>query len=429
MFRSVTDVSYFTTDSRGSQDSPDGAVLLELNEGERSIINPLDHLHDGSAVSSLIIPHVQALAPSYDVVSLGRIGKFSDNVIRKAAAVCEGSTRRKIMLPEFCSDDDNGIGSAPRFNSDEKHSHHIGNGNPLIREAFTHKGIMAEMMRDCGADSPLPKTKNYLSPLTLQDFQTLIATASTDFENHARVVIKPVDACQGQGIMLKAPEDIPETLANIFGVGDKSSKISSDWTLNHWRIHRPNSLQIQAFRSGVRVEHRGNQWDATTRILWSCVTGENAQGQLQSVVKAHGGFYKLPRLPINGAHLGYVSDQSLSKSSARGIRDYFETAAKRLFSGAGEKIVLTEEELKSASTPLQHSLEKLFAHLSKYEYDYFSHQYTASESPVKHTYGLELLLKTTPDYRDLLPFMDERDVLRYIPDQYDKLFENAPAAE
>lgn len=412
MFAEIRDISYFSTDSRGDSDCPEGAMLLELNPGEYS-----DLVRLGSQpVSDYIIPYVQQLTDNSDVVSLGHFGAFSDDVRIMADAHLEGigsSThfRPQIMIPDRCTAKDTagtGMDRAHYFNDLNGLGHLIANANPLLRAVFGNKAFMAEIMQDAGVSDAFPLTGHYFKPGNDPgQIETLARQVCSDFKGEKFLVLKPIESMQGHGILIVKPEDLQDTLNNIFLFANREPSFSEIWgseiwSKGYWSADPGSIFQIQAFHPGTIVESQDKQWDATTRILWSAVHGITENGQSKTVVEAHAGFYKLPKNPLDENSLEADASQMISESSPGLIRKQWK---KRVLGVTN--VVLTDAQLEAASMPLRTQITGLLHHVNTHSFDEIAENYAYDQDGIRHELGLQMLAKHKA--RDMSPYLRSGD--------------------
>jgi hypothetical protein len=206
-----------------------------------------------------------------------------------------------------------------------------------------------------------------------------------DFAGQEHIVLKRVDGYQGQGIMVVGNNDIPKTLGRLLGIegirGNHAPLAERGWDSSM------SMFQVQSCAPGAIVKHCSHEWSATTRIVWSAIIGENEQHERVLSMKAHGGFYKLPRDPLSK---GITQNSTVSRSSATGLFDLVDGMLGR-FTGRGVQIRATQEQLESEILTIGGDLRKIFSYADPHSMTSLARHFESSADAVRRELGREII--------------------------------------
>ena len=162
----------------------------------------------------------------------------------------------------------------------------------------------------------------------------------------------------------------------------------------YWSKNKPSVFQVQEFvPANTPVHHKGRDWNATTRLVWSVLIGSDAQtGEETMLIKLHGGTYKLPRRDAHdhgflrgmfGGHAGNAPVKQanvISYSQSHGVfESVFSLVAKRF--GRGEHIAIKDPAaLAHEGAKLAQDIETTFVYLESHSYADLLHQIGASSA-------------------------------------------------
>jgi len=135
----------------------------------------------------------------------------------------------------------------------------------LNHAAFNYgesKDCACNLFDSCELRQFRPKWKIYDARYS----QNLIEKINNDFESDL-LVIKPLNASRGQGVIILSKRDLSKTLKMIFTKKRRMKKFKND-SFNFWAKYREKKFLIEEFRESKYITVDGKQYDGTMRVVF-----------------------------------------------------------------------------------------------------------------------------------------------------------------
>ena len=356
-------------------DSKDGKIL-ELNPLQDSGIKTLHKAHDGNFIRNVVSPHVQLSLPDREVIQPA-CGRSFDSALEDELESYPEDWEG-VLIPEAQ------LGTIA-IAEHRKGPLHIANADRKLVSLFRHKGLQFDIATQIPGQS-IPRTRNY-DPGGMGGISALTRQIREDFEGIEKLVVKPVDQLQGEGIVIIDMPDLErelqylltrsmfsDTAEDHFGDGKFAEK--------YWRENVGSMLQVQEFLQDRPIRHKGRQWDATRRYAAATIVTENDAGEIKAQTSILGGFAKLPRHPIpedGSVTLNNRISYSKSHSLTEGLTHFF----RRVTYGNGDRILLSAGEIKADTAEMQKDLDRLFTKIEQMDIVDYASELKESNDPAR----------------------------------------------
>lgn len=352
----------FTTDSKDGR-------LIEMNQGERSWVKPLNKRNYGDVFRHKIIPYLEntVFDRTVPVEYITHIGTRKLSVIDGVDQYFDMSKMdygaKCVILPSYCPS--RGLEAKVRSFKQEFKNATLSNLERAGRLLLEEKNFASDIATMAKVNAP--QTRTYKIPDRTSDLPKIIADVEAHFKNMDKVVLKPSTAQTGEGIIVlpmdNIENDLKYLLRNIKNTGNQKRFDRHGWAENFWRWKWAGAkFQIQEYLEGPAVAHKGAKWLSTERFLWTYVVGKDANNNLVKNLKVHGGFRKLPRSPFENSKA--VSNKnvisfSYAHNATEQLKRFFLIKAR----GSGEQILLNDIEVAAESKNLHIQLKSIFEKL------------------------------------------------------------------
>jgi hypothetical protein len=181
----------------------------------------------------------------------------------------------------------------------------IGTGtNDFVRS----KDATDKIMRQAGLGSFRPKSKLYTKTAALKKPGTVLK----DFSSKV-LVIKPVDAALGNGVIIVNRKHFKATIERIFSNKKKTKAMSCDNAYSYWLRDKNSSFLVEEFVHSKSVFIDDKPYDATMRVAFVL---SNIKGVVS--VAYLGSYWKLPthslgdKGTLNDLHKSHVESNTQS---------------------------------------------------------------------------------------------------------------------
>jgi len=131
----------------------------------------------------------------------------------------------------------------------------------------------------------------------------LVEEIKNDFESDI-LVIKPINASRGWGVIVVKKSDLAQTLKTIFC--DIEGLESMDDSYSYWAKYKRDEFLVESFERSKHVVVDGKKYDGTMRVVFS-LASNNGQIELQFL----GSYWKLPKKSIDD--FGSLTEKHKSK--------------------------------------------------------------------------------------------------------------------
>lgn len=115
----------------------------------------------------------------------------------------------------------------------------------------------------------------------------LVENILTDFPEEI-LVIKPLNSCKGNGVIITHRNDLDETLQMILQK-TQGIELSDDTSYSYWTHDRNKTFLIESYEPSRPLEFEGKTYDATLRIVYALMLHAGA-----ITVRILDGYWKLP---------------------------------------------------------------------------------------------------------------------------------------
>ena len=364
-------VALFTVDSK------DGKIL-EMNPLQESAIKTLNKAHGGNFTRAQVSPFVKSCLPDRHVMQ-PPCGRYFDDILDEELDMLPEDWNG-VLIPEAA------IGSyAVSLNQERPLT--IANADPLIAILFKNKGLQFDIATDVGGKS-VPKTRNYDAHRQDLELEELAAMIREDFKGVEKLVIKPVDEKQGQGVVIVDRGEIERELRFLltrpmFALSGEDHYGDGKFAEQYWRQHTSGLLQVQEFHKDRPIRHKGKQWDATRRYAGATVVTIDDDGRQNVQTAILGGFAKLPREPIpeDGA---VTQNNRISYSKSHGLTEGLTHFFLRVTSGSGDRILLSQEEVEADTAEMVGDLNRIFARIDDMDIAEYAEELAKSNDPARN---------------------------------------------
>ena len=237
------------------------------------------------------------------------------------------------------------------------------NGNHVDLVLFHNKGFFADLAKQSGVAS-IPRSANYRSTFNEANIDEICRRMETDFAGARHLVIKPLDALRGEGVVIIYAAKAKEELMYLFSDLPAHRRISNRYkdngfAENYWRKKESGIFQVQEFVEDTPFQHKGKKWDGTRRYLCATIVQKDESGALQAQTAVLGGFVKLPRMPLStGGDVDHKSRISFSYpyGSSERIKRFFGLA----LPGSGDQIIIPRNQAVAETMQIRGDLDRLF---------------------------------------------------------------------
>lgn len=152
-----------------------------------------------------------------------------------------------------------------------------------------------------------PQYKTYAKGYTTE----LVKTIQNDFAHHERVVIKPLDASNGWGVIITPLRHVARELEKIFGNTTPLKKMD-DVSYSYWPHDTNRHFIVESFAQSKIIAVNKKKFDATMRQVFVI---ENGPAGISTTFLAS--YWKLPALGINEAGTTTERHKSNVKASSK----------------------------------------------------------------------------------------------------------------
>ena len=343
----LVSLSMYTIDTKGGK-------ILELNDGVFSDIKTLDDDAEGDAVKTLVLPWVQNTLPQKDVVYIrpeDDMPELITDIVRDQPQDWDG-----VILSGFCR------GGTDLSTTKDK-PFKLVNGEYVDLALYRNKGFMVDVARQAGATS-MPRSAHYRSTINHNRIDDICSRMETDFVGVSHLVIKPLNASKGEGVVIISAEKAKEELTYLFVDLPHHHKISNRYkdagfAEEFWRKQEQMVFQVQEFVEDKPTEHKGRKWDGTRRYLCATILQKDESGHLHAQTVVFGGLIKLPRMPISPN--GDVDHQSrISFSYPHGISERLKRFWGLATPGSGDQLIIPRNQAVGETEQIRGDLNRLF---------------------------------------------------------------------
>jgi hypothetical protein len=331
----LKNVFIFTSDSKNGQ-------LLELNASGHSAVYCLNkQFKTDDVLHSHVKRYLEKELPEYTISPMTGHGGMNTGILDRIDELLTyfpGIKNDKTLFVRGFNTGAN-VGNIDK----ERLSHFmpnalIENNDATISKTYADKSVLFKLIEKSDTKRT-PKTKNYsVNSITAQN-------AEIDFSGCSHVIIKPVDALQGQGVIVVEQEHCKKVIDAIL-LGKPSSaapyiKGKDKSGLNYWKDNASTTIQVQEFVQASLYQHEGKKWDATDRHLWSVIHQQDNNGKDVLKIECHGGFKKLPETSITNN--GPISQESAISVSER---SFIKKIVKYISAekGSGDKVFIESKD-------------------------------------------------------------------------------------
>ncbi|MBX9831349.1 hypothetical protein K2X40_05300 [Candidatus Babeliales bacterium] len=160
------------------------------------------------------------------------------------------------------------------------------------------------------------------------------------------MVIKPLNAFKGEGIVVTHQKDLDTHLKSILTVPQISKKTKSETPLNdiekYWARDKNKSFIVEEYESSQPIDIKGDLYDPTMRMVFT-MHYDNKKIHLTFL----DGYWKLPAKPLVGD--GSLNEKHISKISSSGT----------------SSAAISSTDLNNAKLALQKALPRLYFKMMK----------------------------------------------------------------
>ena len=349
-------ISLYTLDVKGGK-------ILEINDLVGSDVKALDKAVEGDFVRDVIVPDLRARFDGKDVVYFRpekHMYDFIEAILESRPEEWDG-----IIVSGY----NEGGTDLLAVSANKESKATIANATNKDSAIFLQKAFFDDLATQCGLQS-FPRSRHYSieggHSDPLGSFSDRIAR---DFEGIDYVVLKPVDANQGKGIIITPTSEIEKELDYLLNTLPRTQRTTNRYgdhgfSEKYWRDEKPDVFEVQEFVEDQPVEHAGKTWDGTRRYVMATIIEQSEEGELSVSTKAYGGFVKLPRQSISDDpdinHASRISF-SYSHNSLEWLGRKFGFAER----GSGEQVILTDDQVQEDTAQILSDMNALYAHLHR----------------------------------------------------------------
>lgn len=128
-----------------------------------------------------------------------------------------------------------------------------------------------------------PHAKRYDAKYSIDLADQILADFKEDI-----LVIKPLNACKGNGIIMTHRNDLHETLRSIFTI-QEAEEVNEDSSFSFWSTAKNNHFLIESYEPSRMLTMEDKTYDATLRIVYALALDNGVMS-----IKILDGYWKLP---------------------------------------------------------------------------------------------------------------------------------------